>query len=743
LNKISRRLALLAVLMLTPTAVGAAAPETPYVWRNVVVGGGGFAPNIIYSPVEKGLAYLRTDMGGAYRWDERAQTWIPLQDGMRIGSYMGIESIAPDPKDPDTVYVAAGMHYGGESAIMRSADRGTTWQVTPVSFKMGGNEDGRGLGERLAVDPNRTSILLFGSRHDGLQRSDDSGTTWRKVESFPHKGLGVPANWRTRHAGVSFVLFDPKSGGNAGSSIIYAAVADPAEHHLYRSRDGGQSWSPVAGEPSPNMLPAKAALDNQGNLFVAYSTSIGPNEVKGGSVWRLETGSDRWTNITPKEPVGSVGGYMGISVDRTRPGRLAVATMNRWQPGDTIWLSNDDGQHWTSLRERSERNIRISPFLTFGEKEAEFGHWLAALAFDPFDGDRLSYATGATVYQTQDANRGKLLWKPWVHGIEQTAVITMISPTGGAPLISGFGDISGFVHDRLDVSPPYMHTNPRLPNTNNLDYAGLAPIIVVRSGSVQSRMPVDATLAWSSDGGHHWQPLKVPPMGVAGGPLERYDTTGDAPIDVSADGSTFIVSTPTVVTTRDRGKTWHPAEGLDGARAIADKVDPNLFYAVDFETNQILASRDGARTFAPAPATGLPKPFKRVGRTDREAQPALVATPGTRGELWFLTGYRLYRSTDAGSSFQLVSPDDIGIELFGFGKAAPNGAVPAIYAAAEKAGVPGIYRSVDGGKSWTRINDDQHQWGLRFRALTGDPRTFGRVYLATDGRGILYGEPLQ
>ena len=37
--------------------------------------------------------------------------------------------------------------------------------------------------------------------------------------------------------------------------------------------------------------------------------------------------------------------------------------------------------------------------------------------------------------------------------LEQTALITLVSPTAGAPLISGFGDVHGFVHDRLDVSP--------------------------------------------------------------------------------------------------------------------------------------------------------------------------------------------------------------------------------------------------------------------------------------------------
>ena len=40
------------------------------------------------------------------------------------------------------------------------------------------------------------------------------------------------------------------------------------------------------------------------------------------------------------------------------------------------------------------------------------------------------------------------------------------------------------------------------------------------------------------------------------------------------------------------------------------------------------------------------------------------------------------------------------------------------------------------------MNDDRHQYGTRFRCLAGDPRIFGRVYVGTDGRGILYGEPV-
>ena len=52
-----------------------------------------------------------------------------------------------------------------------------------------------------------------------------------------------------------------------------------------------------------------------------------------------------------------------------------------------------------------------------------------------------------------------------------------------------------------------------------------------------------------------------------------------------------------------------------------------------------------------------------------------------------------------------------------------------------------LLRSDNLGKSWNTLNDKHHQYGQRFRTLAGDPRNAGRIYVATDGRGIVMGEP--
>ena len=52
-----------------------------------------------------------------------------------------------------------------------------------------------------------------------------------------------------------------------------------------------------------------------------------------------------------------------------------------------------------------------------------------------------------------------------------------------------------------------------------------------------------------------------------------------------------------------------------------------------------------------------------------------------------------------------------------------------------------MFRSTDKGATWVRINDDAHQWGgSTVSVITGDPDTYGRVYLGGYGRGVVYGD---
>lgn len=727
-----------------------AAQADDYVWKNVKVGGGGFIPYIVFSPVERGLAYLGSDMGGAYRWDAAALSWIPLQDGVQDPNLRGVEGIAPDPVDANIVYAAVGTYRGGPAAIIRSADRGASWTTVPVPFRMGGNEEGRGIGPRLAIDPNDHRVLYFASRYDGLQKSTDSGKSWSKVASFPLPGLGVPR--RRPHAGLSFVVFDPASASSgAPSKSIFVGVADPGDVHLYQSTDAGVTWRPVSGGPSAALLPLQAQLDRKRVLYIAYSDSMGPYGVHDGAVFKFDTLARMWTDITPDAgPKHPAGGYEGLSLDAERPGTLMVASIDR-AAGDSIWRSTDGGAHWLDVRPLSRRDVSATPFLLWGAKEASFGWWQTGLAIDPFDSSHVAYTTGATVYESGNllnAETGKTIdWKSWVEGVEQTAVLTLSSPPKGPHLLSGFGDIGGFAHFDLARSEP-ISSNPIFINTNTIDFAGRAPDVVVRSGTHgPNARGRSATLAYSTNHGATWMPLFAPPPRgyVAPDPVpyNHSDPYTDAAITVSANGARFIVMTPPKpVLTLDRGKSWQEVRSLPPeGRPVADRIDAKMFYSLDFSKGLVYQSRDGGARFAVLPTKGLPANLNADKPRGREGAWPLMATPDHREDLWFVSRQGLYHSSDGGRSFNR-NQSGLAVEALGFGKAPAGKTYPALFAIGAKDGVRAIWRSDDIGLTWIRVNDEKHEYGRAFRCIAGDPNVFGRVYVGTDGRGIVYGEPV-
>jgi xyloglucan-specific exo-beta-1,4-glucanase len=115
------------------------------------------------------------------------------------------------------------------------------------------------------------------------------------------------------------------------------------------------------------------------------------------------------------------------------------------------------------------------------------------------------------------------------------------------------------------------------------------------------------------------------------------------------------------------------------------------------------------------------------------------AAPGVEGDVWLTTGKEVYHSVDSGKTYRSVPAVTESIAL-GFGKAAPQKTYPAVYLIGKIHDVAGFFRSDDAGASWVRINDDKHQFGF-VGAITGDPKVYGRVYVGTGGRGIVYADP--
>ena len=244
-----------------------------YEWKSVPIVGGGFVDGIVFHPEAPGIRYCRTDMGGAYRWDAASCQWTPLLDWISLdeSNLQGVESIAIDPQNPQNVYIACGTYTSSSNgAILCSYDGGRTFARVDVPFTMGGNENGRGNGERMMVDPQNGNIIYMGTRLHGLWRSTDKGRSWARVASFPNVSEKLNpvdrAAWGNRGSGIVCVAYDAQgTRDERGTRDIYVAVSLMGRENLFVSHDYGESWQPVGGQPM-QYRPTHMVLTGDGQL---------------------------------------------------------------------------------------------------------------------------------------------------------------------------------------------------------------------------------------------------------------------------------------------------------------------------------------------------------------------------------------------------------------------------------------------------------------------------------------------
>ena len=338
-------IAVTALTCLPSAALFAARQPTAqtYTFNPVRVVGGGFVTGIVAHPLQSGLFYLRTDIGGTYRWDSGGQIWTPLTDGVSPDNWnlLGTASVAIDPTDPQKLYLAQGTYvetWAGNGAIFKSTNQGNSFVEVNLPFQLGANEPGRFSGERLAVVPWSTNVLYLGTPANGLWRSTDSAVTWSQVISFPITG---PTN--NDKVGIFCVTFGPALA-NASFPTIYVGVSDP-NTGFYRSTDDGVTWQAIPGQPTGS-VPTNAAFSSNGMLYATYSSSSGPNSGGNGQVWKYNTSTGIWSNITPANFDGTSPvfyGFAKVVVDPQNPNTVMVSTLDRYYPGDEIYRSTNGG----------------------------------------------------------------------------------------------------------------------------------------------------------------------------------------------------------------------------------------------------------------------------------------------------------------------------------------------------------------------------------------------------------------
>jgi oligoxyloglucan reducing-end-specific cellobiohydrolase len=379
---------------------------------------------------------------------------------------------------------------------------------------------------------------------------------------------------------------------------------------------------------------------------------------------------------------------------------------------------------------------------------------MTAVLIDPSNSDHLLYGTGATIWATDSLSRADKNQSPdWyiqAEGIEESVALAMASPNGGpSHLLTGLGDINGYRYGDLDVPQP-MFDLPVFSNLNALDWAGQKPKTIIRAGPCGHNYTDGCGLAAQSiDGGDTWTKFATCIPGIEVG------TPNPGTIAIDASGKYIVWSSamttywPTLqaitprtnesgpYSTTDLGKTWLSPTGLNvqTPNISADRVQPKTFYS--FTDSKWYLSRDGGASYTPFKSkdVGLP--------TYPGAMP--IVNFNRAGEVWLALGdLGIYHTRNFGRRWTKVTGRGVTARHLTIGAGARRSSTPALFIVGNAAthgplSKDGVYRSDDNGRTWVRVNDEDHQYG-GVGMIQGDPRVYGRVYLGTGGRGIVYAD---
>ncbi|MCY3927867.1 MAG: sialidase [Acidobacteria bacterium] len=651
-----------------------------------------------------------------------------------------VSAVAGVPDDPRTYY--AGAASGG---LWRSTDGGVGWE--PIFDR----QEAASIGS-IAVAPSDPNVIWVGTGEsfirsnisigNGVYRSTDAG------DSFEHLGLD-------RAGRIGRIIVHPEDPDTALVAALGHAYGpqerEEAARGIFRTTDGGATWEHVLFvDPDTGIIDLAYAPDNPRQVYAAAwqieirtsgRTSGGP----GSGLYRSRDGGATWTALEspdlPEPPLGKI----GLTVSADDPDRvyaLIETSSNRdFAPSDpfagVLWRSDDRGDSWRLISR--DLNLITRPL------------YYTRMAAAP---DRADEITFVATRQSVSLHGGRTVategfdqpgWDHhdiWIDPVDPDRRI--VGHDGGVSITNDRG--RSWYRPQLPIAQMYhVSTDDRVPYHvygNRQDGPSMRGPSRVLYGGRTAGIPVGE---WHSVGGcevgfsmvHRADPDLVW-TGCYDGQLELYDLRSGQARDVSVwplaiegsaasdleyrfqwtapfatsphDPEAVYAGSQYVHRSRDRGQSW-------------ERISPDLTTA-----DPALMRRTGGLTLDDAGPTIAPVVF------------AIAESPIEPGLIWAGTNDGQVQLTrDDGETWTNVTTNLPGLPPLGTVRNVDPSNVHAstAYVAVDRHQegdtTPYVLRTADYGETWTDLAGDLPRGPLaNVHAIREDPEQPGLLFLGTE-----------
>ena len=642
---------------------------------------------------------------------------VPASDALRwrmIGPHRGgrTKSAVGVPSQPNIFYI--GVTNGG---VWKTTDYGRTWK--PIF-------DAQPTGSIGAVDvaPSNPEVIYVGSGEglqrpdlstgDGIYKSTDAGATWT------HLGLRDGQQ-------IPRIIVDPRNPERLFVAVLGHPYGPNAERGIYRSTNGGQSFEQVLyKDENTGGADLQFAPNDPNTIYaVLWESRQAPWENgvfqgPGSGLYKSTDGGSTWRQLTKGLPTFASDGLgrIGIAIAPSNPDRL-YATVDAGRAGG-IYRSDDAGESWTRANTDNRVWGRASDF--------------AAITVDPTNAD-IAYSANVQTWKTTDGGKN---WTPirgapggddyqrlWINP-GNPKIMLLVSDQGALVTVNG-GDTWSSWYNQATAQFYHVSTDNAWP------YRVCGGQQESGSACVSSRGP-DGQVNFRD-----WHPVGVEEYGyvapdpldpdiVYGGKVSRYDRrTGQvqnvapkafrsadyrlvrtAPVLFSpTNPRKLYFASNTIWETTTGGASW---KQISGDLTRTDSVVPPSIGAYATTTTARARHPGVIYTIAPSPVdsntiwAGTDDGFIQVTRNGGRTW-TNVTPPGIVP--WAKVSVMDASHTDANTAYAAVNTlrlDDL---------------------------TPHIWRTRDGGKTWTHIADGIPD-GQTVNAVKEDPKRRGLLFAGTE-----------